>query len=117
MYKSGSSDAAREELRNRFEREKRQFDDGLPVYAAKEEVRHGAWRQTCHIRQTCHRARLSARVIRSSLSLHASSLSLHASSLSLYASSLFLHGSSLFLHASSLCRLQSSLFSPTCVRS
>jgi hypothetical protein len=42
-YKSGSSaDAAREELRNRFEREKRQFDAGLPVYSAKEEVRRVA---------------------------------------------------------------------------
>jgi hypothetical protein len=41
-YKSGSSeDAAHEDLRNRFEREKRQFDAGLPVYAAKEEVRRG----------------------------------------------------------------------------
>jgi hypothetical protein len=39
---SGSSeDAAHEDLRNRFEREKRQFDAGLPVYAAKEEVRRG----------------------------------------------------------------------------
>ena len=27
---------------NRFEREKRQFDAGLPVYAAKEEVGRGA---------------------------------------------------------------------------
>ena len=37
-YKDASEDAAHEDLRNRFEREKRQFDAGLPVYAAKEEV-------------------------------------------------------------------------------
>ena len=79
-YKSGSSDAAREELRNRFEREKRQFDDGLPVYAAKEEVRHGAWRQTCH------RARLSARVIRSRLTAHCPSMPAHCSFMAAHSS-------------------------------
>ena len=40
-HSDSSADAAREELRNRFEREKRQFDAGLPVYAAKEEVGRG----------------------------------------------------------------------------